>query len=214
MSKNENEMPRLFILPLIIAVILFISIAELPYGFYTVMRIIVPLLSAIYLFFSYMLKDKFDLMLIPNILIVILWNPILPIYMDKETWVVVDAIAGISQILMTFYTYHLINSINYEATEEKKYISDKDSVTQNFKNPLSSSKTVDNTLTELYHHILIECKGEEKFKEKYGAELNTNIKKLIFKTKGQDKIILEDMNLEDLETLNRILAIINELCQS
>ena len=107
MSKNENEIPKLFILPLIIAVILFISIAELPYGFYTVMRIIVPLLSAIYLFFSYMLKDKFDLMLIPNILIVVLWNPIIPVYIDKETWVVIDAIAGISQIIMAFYAYQL-----------------------------------------------------------------------------------------------------------
>lgn len=111
MSKNENEMPRLFILPLIIAVILFISIAELPYGFYAIMRIIVPLMSAIYLFFSYMLKDKLDLMLIPNILIVILWNPILPVYMDKETWVVLDAIAGISQVIIAFYAYHLEKSV-------------------------------------------------------------------------------------------------------
>ena len=107
MSKKGNETPKLFILPLIIAVILFISIAELPYGFYTFMRIVVPLLSAIYLFFAYALKDEFSLMLIPNIIIVILWNPILPIYLDKETWVVIDAIAGISQIVMAFYAYRL-----------------------------------------------------------------------------------------------------------
>lgn len=112
MNKKENETPKLFILPLIISAILFISIAELPYGFYTVMRIVVPLLSAIYLFFAYMLNDEFSLMLIPNILIVILWNPILPIYLDKETWVVIDAIAGISQIVMAFYTYRLWKSID------------------------------------------------------------------------------------------------------
>lgn len=107
MNKRENEIPRLFILPIIIATILFISIAELPYGFYTFMRIVVPLLSAIYLFFAYALKDGFNLMLIPNILIVILWNPILPVYLDKETWVVIDAIAGISQIVMGVYAYRL-----------------------------------------------------------------------------------------------------------
>lgn len=111
MNKRENETPKFFILPLVIATILFISIAELPYGFYTFMRIVVPLLSAIYLFFAYMFKDEFSLMLIPNIIIVILWNPILPIYLDKETWVVIDAIAGISQIVMAFYSYRLWKSV-------------------------------------------------------------------------------------------------------
>ena len=107
MSKNETERINLFLLPLIIAIILFISIAELPYGFYTIMRIVVPLLSAIYLFFAFIYTDGFRLMHIPNILIIILWNPIAPIYLDKETWVVIDAIAGISQIIMTFYAYRI-----------------------------------------------------------------------------------------------------------
>lgn len=111
MNKRENEIPKVFLLPLIISAILFISIAELPYGFYTVMRIVVPLLSAIYLLFVYFLKDEFSLMFIPNILIVILWNPILPIYLDKETWVIIDAIAGISQIVMAFYAYRLEKSV-------------------------------------------------------------------------------------------------------
>lgn len=107
MNKIENETHKFFLLPLIIAVILFISIAELPYGFYTFMRIAVPLLSVIYLFFAYMIKEEFSLMLIPNIIIVILWNPIFPIYLDKETWVIIDAVVGISQIIMAFYSYRL-----------------------------------------------------------------------------------------------------------
>lgn len=107
MNKRENEMVKFFILPLVIAAILFISIAELPYGFYTFMRIVVPLLSIIYLFFGYIAEDKFSLMLIPNILIVILWNPILPVYLDKDTWVVIDAIAGICEIVVAFYAYRL-----------------------------------------------------------------------------------------------------------
>jgi hypothetical protein len=111
MNKRENETSKIFWLPLIIAAVLFISIADLPYGFYTFMRIVVPLLSAIYLFFAYMIKDEFSLMLIPNIIIVILWNPILPVYLDKETWVVIDAIAGISQIIMAFYAYRLGKSV-------------------------------------------------------------------------------------------------------
>lgn len=97
--------------PLIIAVILFVSIADLPYGFYTFMRIVVPLLSAMYLFFAYLMTDEFRLMMIPNILIVILWNPIFPVYMGKEAWVVIDAIFGICELAMAVYAYRLENPV-------------------------------------------------------------------------------------------------------
>lgn len=112
MKKSKNEMPKFFILPLIIAAILFVSIADLPYGFYTFMRIVVPLLSIIYLFFAYITEDKFSLMLIPNILIVILWNPILPIYMDKASWVIIDAFAGIFEIGIAFYAFWLWKNVD------------------------------------------------------------------------------------------------------
>lgn len=112
MNKRKNETPKFFLLPLVIATILFISIAELPYGFYTFMRIVVPILSGIYLFFAYMQEEEFSLMLIPNIIIVILWNPVFPIYLDKDTWMVIDFIAGISQIVMAFYTYRKWKSNN------------------------------------------------------------------------------------------------------
>lgn len=112
MNKRENETPKFFFLPLIIAVILFISIAELPYGFYTFMRIAVTLLSAIYLFFAYMIKEKFSMMLIPNIIITILWNPILPVYLDKETWVIIDAIAGFCELVVAFCSYRMWKNID------------------------------------------------------------------------------------------------------
>lgn len=111
MNKSEFEMPRFFILPLVIAGILFVSIAELPYGFYTFMRIVFPILSVIYMLLAYACEEKFSLMLIPNIIITILWNPILPVYMDKESWVTIDAIAGICEIVVAFYAYRLWKSV-------------------------------------------------------------------------------------------------------
>ena len=105
--SSKNDSTKFFVLPIVIAIILFISIADLPYGFYTIMRIVVPLLSIIYLFFAYMIKEEFSLMLIPNILIVILWNPILPVYMDKETWIGIDAIVGVIEIIVAIYSYFI-----------------------------------------------------------------------------------------------------------
>lgn len=105
--NNNTEKQSFYIMPLIMAIILFISMADLPYAFYTIMRIVLPVMSVIYLFFAFIFTDGFHLMHIPNILIVILWNPILPVYLDKETWIIIDAIAGASQIIMTFYAYRL-----------------------------------------------------------------------------------------------------------
>jgi hypothetical protein len=131
MNKRENETVKFFMLPLIIAAILFISIADLPYGFYTFMRIVVPLLSAIYLFFAYLLTDEFRLMMIPNILIVILWNPISPVYMEKETWVVIDAIFGICELGIAYYAYRLENPVKQKQSTTPTMSHEPTSTTQN-----------------------------------------------------------------------------------
>lgn len=112
MNKRENELVKFFIIPLVIAGVLFISIAELPYGFYTFMRIAVPVLSIIYIVIAYAVEEKFSLMLIPNIIITVLWNPILPIYLDKDSWVMIDAIAGICEVVVAFYAYRLWKTNN------------------------------------------------------------------------------------------------------
>lgn len=111
MKENTS---KFFILPIIISAILFFSIGDLPYGFYTVMRIVVPILSVIYLLFAYDETDKFDLMMIPNILITILWNPIFPVYLDKETWVIIDVIFGICELGIAYYAYRLEKSVDVE----------------------------------------------------------------------------------------------------
>lgn len=111
LPNAENKLPKFFLLPLIIAAILFVSVADLPYGFYTAMRIVVPLLSGIYITFAFLFTDgEFKLMHIPNILTIILWNPILPVYLDKETWVIIDIIVGICEIAVAFYAYRLWKS--------------------------------------------------------------------------------------------------------
>lgn len=107
MSRRESKTTKIFLLPLLIAAILFISIAKLPYIFYTFMRIVVPFLSCLYLLFIFILKEGLSVMHIPNILITVLWNPFLPVYHDKETWIIIDIVFGVLQLGMAFYTYYL-----------------------------------------------------------------------------------------------------------
>ena len=105
-EQSKKEFPVFSVLPMVIAFFLLISAGDLPYGFYQFMRIVVPLLSVIYLFFAYSSFEKFDLWLIPNAIITILWNPICPIYLDKETWVVIDIVAAICELIVAVYSYY------------------------------------------------------------------------------------------------------------
>ena len=106
-NNHHKTVSKFFILPILLSAILFISIAELPYGFYTIMRIVVPLLSSIYLYFAYIEKEDFSLMMISNILIVIIWNPIFPVYLDKETWIIIDTIAALCEIGVAYWSYRM-----------------------------------------------------------------------------------------------------------
>ena len=64
-----------------------------PYGYYTLLRWVVCGTSAFIAFMAYELDKKFWLWLIG--LVAVLFNPIIPVYLDKETWVVIDLVVAV-----------------------------------------------------------------------------------------------------------------------
>lgn len=82
-TKTENSIFG------ITGLLLLLAILNLPYGYYTFLRIIVTL-SSIYL----LVIRKTELIIV-GILIAIIFNPILPIHLTKEIWVLIDTIFGI-----------------------------------------------------------------------------------------------------------------------
>ncbi len=83
------------------AALLLFGIAELPIGYYTLLRIVVTLTAGI-LFF-----DEFNegpgFWLFTSGIIAILFNPIMPIYFnDKSTWAVIDLVTGVLFIIKSF----------------------------------------------------------------------------------------------------------------
>jgi len=85
---------------LIAAGLLFLGILELPYGYYIFLRIIICILSGITAYVSYE-SDKKSWMWLFGI-ITVLFNPLIPIYLDKEVWVIIDFIVGIIFIISIF----------------------------------------------------------------------------------------------------------------
>ncbi len=77
----------------IVVAMLFISVAPLPYGYYTLLRLVVCGVFGYSAYIAYTRNSKS----LPWIygFMAVLFNPIIKINLPKEYWVVVDVVAGI-----------------------------------------------------------------------------------------------------------------------
>lgn len=81
-------------------VMLLVAIADLPYGYYTLLRWLVTAGAIFLVWTAYKSKRTFWLFLMG--IVAILFNPIAPIYLDKETWVMIDFIVAIIFLISIF----------------------------------------------------------------------------------------------------------------
>jgi hypothetical protein len=75
---------------LIACALLLIAVAPMPYGYYQFMRIVVTLVASINAFELYN-KSK-SVLFVVFVSIIILYNPIIPIHLNKETWMPINLI--------------------------------------------------------------------------------------------------------------------------
>lgn len=86
---------------LICAGLLFIGIIDLPIGYYTFLRIIVTITAVAVVVTEF--KLGFDYWLIAFGILAIVFNPIIPIYLnDKTTWALIDIVSGILCVIKSF----------------------------------------------------------------------------------------------------------------
>lgn len=102
MSSNDS-MYKSWKIPFILAIFFFASTFDLQYGFYTIFKICVFFLSGYFAICCFSSGDNFSAII--NALIAIIWNPILPIYLDKATWVFLDIIALTIECILGLWTY-------------------------------------------------------------------------------------------------------------
>ena len=83
----------IFIVPI---VLLLIGLADLPTGYYTLVRIVVCLVSVLSCYWSYKSDEKIGIATVVFGLMAIIFNPIIPIYLhDKDVWAVIDIGAAV-----------------------------------------------------------------------------------------------------------------------
>ncbi len=72
--------------------LLLAAILPLPYGFYIFLRIFISICALFFAYSFYKLSNN-NLMIIFGI-VAIIFNPIFPIYLQKESWLLIDIIAA------------------------------------------------------------------------------------------------------------------------
>ena len=95
MEKLENI--KFTIIPAIIAsAMLFLALLDLPYGYYTFLRVVITIISVYYAYWIYEEIKKQGFWFWGLIAIIILFNPIIPIHLGyKSIWAIIDIIAGL-----------------------------------------------------------------------------------------------------------------------
>lgn len=91
MDEARRSLP--FLLCVVVAAMLFLAVAPLPYGYYTLLRIVVTGTFAWGAFVAYFEQRP----LMPWVFGAgaVLFNPIIPIHLNKELWMLIDSAAAI-----------------------------------------------------------------------------------------------------------------------
>jgi hypothetical protein len=100
LEKFREEFQIIFWLKLVGIAFLLISFLKLPYGFYTLLRIVITGTATYSTYIYYKAEKKFWMWTLG--VIAILFNPIVPIYLEKETWKVIDITTAIIFLISIF----------------------------------------------------------------------------------------------------------------
>ena len=95
MDKRPHLIPSL-----IAAVMLLLALAELPYGYYQLLRLVVCGVSIFVAFTAYSWQKMWAMWLFG--LVALLFNPLIPIHLSREIWQPIDVICAILFIVMAF----------------------------------------------------------------------------------------------------------------
>ncbi len=82
---------------IISAVLLLLALLSWPYGFYTFLRIAVTGAAIYYSYFLYQqnLTEKMSFWFWGLIVVIILFNPIFPIYLNRGVWEILDILTAV-----------------------------------------------------------------------------------------------------------------------
>lgn len=85
--NRDMKINLIWFLPILM---LLFSFLHLPYGYYTLLRIVVTCCIGYLVYLEYALNDSLSLSVILLAFLVILFNPIIPVYFSRSIWTTLD----------------------------------------------------------------------------------------------------------------------------
>ena len=93
LARGQDHRNMKYIL-FICAGFLLLAVAELPYGYYTLLRLVVTIGAVLVVYNEY--SKQLNFWVISFGIIALLFNPIFPIHLrDKELWAIIDVLCAI-----------------------------------------------------------------------------------------------------------------------
>lgn len=80
--------------------LLLLALADLPHGYYSFLRIVITIIAGLNTFI--LLDGGNKILFYIFISIAILFNPFIPIYLNKATWAPIDVLAGLFFLVTVF----------------------------------------------------------------------------------------------------------------
>ena len=96
---KQAELSVWLLLP---AALLLVGLLPLPYGYYTFLRIVVCLCAAVAAYLAFKAHNRMDVFVAISVAVAIVFNPIIPVYLNKGLWGVIDVVAAIWFALLAF----------------------------------------------------------------------------------------------------------------
>ena len=85
-------------LKLILAALFFLCLANMPYGFYNLVRFVAMIAFAVYAYFYH--EKNNDKLAIAFLSLAVLFQPLLPIHLGRVLWNIVDVVVAIFLIIL------------------------------------------------------------------------------------------------------------------
>jgi hypothetical protein len=97
---TKNSLTLVYIVPAIL--LLLVTFVSFPYGFYTLLRLIVSISSGFIIYLNYKEEKRITTSVIIFTIICLLFNPIIPVHLTKSQWIPIDIITSIIFIYSYF----------------------------------------------------------------------------------------------------------------
>ena len=89
---NKNSLALFLLIPAVLLIIA--TLVTFPYGFYTLLRLIVSITSGFIIYHSYKGAGGVNEISIIFALILILYNPFVPVHLSREIWMPINFITS------------------------------------------------------------------------------------------------------------------------